>query len=164
MEIKLSTEDRRRLGVPDDLVVTFEPEKLMAREAVALKRETGYSIQRLGELMSGEPCPTHRVTCKRCRRAPCEAHAAGRACADHERIDDGCDACQSPCDDCGEVDVEAILPMAWIALYRAGIRVPYADFDFNVWAAFGEDATEGNDDAGSTSAESATPETTSTTS
>lgn len=157
MQIRLSAEDVERLGCPE--VLEYDEQKLMAREAVALKRATGMSVQRLGELLAGEPCPEHKAQCSKCRRTPCEVHGMGRPCEEHDELVDGCERCKLPCENCGGVDTEALVAMVWIALYRAGVRIPYADFDFDIFAMQTGDG-QGNDGSGSTSAGSEIPATT----
>lgn len=114
MKIKIAAEDAERLGCPE--TVEYDPEKIMGREAIAIQRQTGYGMQKLGSLLEG--------TVQRGADGKplyVEDDQGEPVLDEHGR--------KTPLRD---IDVEALLVMVWIACRRAGCQVPYDDFDINL--------------------------------
>lgn len=100
--IQLGETDRARLGAPE--VLTYDPAKVMAREAALLRKVTGWSLERLGEGLQGTPVLD-------------EAGAPVLDDDEQPRV---------------EHDPEALIVMVWLALLRSGMTTRYADVDFDL--------------------------------
>jgi hypothetical protein len=122
MKITLTAEDADRIGCPQ--VVEFDDTRIMTREAIAIQKTTGYSLEGLGRGLTGLPVKD----------------AAGNI--QYVTGEDGTEVR----DEFGhrsvlrEVDIEALLVAAWIAVRRAGVKVPWDDFDLDLFGTkFGDD-------------------------
>lgn len=129
MRFRLSEEDAQTLDCPRE--VEFDEGKLSGREAIALKKQTGWSLERLGQASVGD-----RVL-----------DADGNQVWQLDEHGD------PELDEAGQkiplrsVDPECLLVMAWLAVRRTtGREVSWLDFDINL-VAFAQDAedAEGKD-------------------
>lgn len=126
MRITLCDEDAGRIGCPT--VVEFDDGKIMAREAIAIQKSTGWTLEGLGRALSGVPV----------------RDAAGNV--QYVTDDDG----NEIRDEFGhrsvlrEISVEALLAAAWIAVRRSGVTVAWDEFDLDLMATkFGDDEVVG---------------------
>lgn len=114
MKITLTEEDAARIGCPR--VVEFDDNRIMTREAIAIQKTTGYSLEGLGRGLTGVPVKD----------------ADGNL---RYRTDDEGNEVR---DEFGhrtvlrEIDIEALLVAAWIAVRRSGVQVPWDDFDLDL--------------------------------
>ena len=114
MRIRLSEEDATRLGCPRDL--EFDPDKLMGRELIALEEEVGWNFDTLEENLQGEYL-------KNALGEPVfETDDKGKVV-----LDGGGKPMRAR-----GLKMTTVVVIAWIAARRAGSKVPYAEFDFNV--------------------------------
>lgn len=129
MKLRITGEDADRLGCPRE--VEYEPDRLMGREAIAIQRQTGYSLQKLGTLLEGTVLlgPDGKPLYETDDQSEPIVDEHGRKTAVRE------------------VDTEALLVVVWIACRRAGCQVPYDDFDVNIagveWIDSGEPEGKG---------------------
>lgn len=117
MRIRLSEEDATRLGCPRDL--EFDPDKIMGRELIAMEEEVGWNVDRLEESLQGEYLK----------------NALGEPV--YETDDKGklvLDGGGKPMRARG-LKAATVIVMTWLAARRAGSKVPYSEFDFNVTGA-----------------------------
>ncbi len=116
MRFRLSEEDASRYGC--DPEVEFDESRLTGREAIALKKQTGWSLERIGQAMVGD-----RVV----------DSDGGQVWQLDEHGD-------PELDEAGQkvplraIDPEALLVMAWLAVRRSVGDVPWRDFDINLVA------------------------------
>lgn len=121
IRIRLSDEDRARLGCPEWLM--YDPMKLRAREAAMLAKTTGYDPIRLGEGIQGKPL----------------LDGAGKPVLDEagEQV--------------RTRDWDAWLALVWLCCVKAGCAVPFNDFDFELGSVSletdAEDTPAGEEDA-----------------
>jgi hypothetical protein len=122
VKITLSAEDAERMQCPQ--VVEFDDKRIMAREAIAIQKATGWSMDGLGRALGGTP-----VT------SPDGSPV-------YETDEDGVEIR----DQFGnrirlrEINMEALLLAAWIAVRRSGVTVPWDDFDLDLLGAqWGDD-------------------------
>lgn len=119
MRFRLSEEDAERLNCPRD--IEFDETRLTGREAIALKKQTGWSLERLGQAMAGD-----RVI-----------DDAGNQVWQLDEHGD------PVIDDAGQkiplraIDPECLLVMAWLAVRRTAGDRPWRDFDIDL-VSFGQ--------------------------
>jgi hypothetical protein len=122
MRITLTEKDAERIGCPR--VVEFDDGRIMTREAIAIQRSTGYTLEGLGRGLSGLPVKD------RDGNIQYVTGEDGNEIVDefgHRKV-------------LREVDIEALLVAAWIAVRRAGVQVPWDDFDLDLLGTqFGDD-------------------------
>ena len=114
MRIRLTEEDATRLGCPRDL--EFDPDRLMGRELIALEEEVGWTVDSLEQNLQGEYLK----------------NALGEPI--FETDDKGklvLDGGGKPMRARG-LKMTTVVVIGWLAARRAGSKVPYAEFDFNV--------------------------------
>jgi hypothetical protein len=113
MRFILSEEDAQKYGCPRE--VEFDDSRFSGREAIALKKLTGWSYERFGQAFEGE-----RVVDEDGQQV--------------WQLDDGAPAK----DEAGQkiplksVDAEAILIALWLAVRRAVGDVPWKTFNVNL--------------------------------
>lgn len=116
MRFQLSEEDAQRLDCPRD--VEFDETRLTGREAIALKKLTGWSMERLAQAMTGD------------RVVDDDGNQVWQ-------LDEHGDPAK---DEAGNriplrsMDPEAMLVMAWLAVRRTVGDRPWKDFDVNLMA------------------------------
>lgn len=116
MKFRLSDEDAQRLDCPAE--VEFDETRLSGREAIAMKKLTGWSLERLGQAMVGD-----RVID-----------------ADNNQVWQLDEHGDPEKDEAGNriplrsIDPEAMLVMAWLAVRRAVGDRSWKDFDINLMA------------------------------
>jgi hypothetical protein len=114
MRIRLSEEDAGRLGCPRDL--EFDADRLMGRELIALEEEVGWTVDSLEENLQGEYL-------KNALGEPVfETDAKGKLV-----LDGGGKPMRAR-----GLKMTTVVVITWLAARRAGSKVPFADFDFNV--------------------------------
>lgn len=119
------------MGVPE--VVEYNETKLMGREAVAIQKQTGWTPEKLARAMEG------KVVRDENNELQYQVDATGE-----QVLDDN----QQPIP-LREIDAEALLIMAWIAVRRSSPAVTYADFDLDLFATkFGDDDEPAEGDSG----------------
>lgn len=125
MKIRLSAEDAARLGCPAEF--EHDESKLMAREAIALKRITGWTPERFGAaLEEGEPV----------------LDGDGKQMFAMEGGQRVKDPAGNPIP-LRTIDMEVMLVLVWLAVRRVtGTDVPWKDFDIDLLAM----VTEGDDE------------------
>lgn len=129
IEIRLSDEDRARLGIEQEWLV-YNLDRLMAREAGMLYHATRYDPLRLGQALGGIP----------------RFDETGAPVMEDETDDDG----NPVLDETGavkrrqarEIDFEAWRAVVWLATVRAGIALAYKDFDFDILGMITRDPAE----------------------
>lgn len=114
MKFRLSEEDSARIGCPRD--VEYDETKLMGREAIALKKLTGWTVERLGLAFDGMP-----VLDDDGRQTFATDETGGRVK----------DPAGNPVP-LRAVDPEVILVAVWLAVRRAVGDVPWRDFDIDL--------------------------------
>lgn len=120
IEIRLSDEDRERLGIEQEWLI-YNPDRLMAREAGMLYRATRYDPFRLGQALGGIP----RVDDNGAPVMEDEVDDEGNPVLDEDGKPKRRQAT--------ETDFEAWRAVVWLAAVRAGIAVAYKDFDFDIF-------------------------------
>lgn len=139
MKFALSEEDAERLGCPR--TVEFDETRLTGREAIALKKLTGWTMERLGQAMEGT------------RVVDDDGNQVWQ-------LKDG----EPAVDEAGQkipllsIDPEALLVMAWLAVRRTVGDRPWKDFDVNLMA-LGDGEEEVEADEGKASTEPSNPTT-----
>lgn len=121
MKFRLSEEDAQRLDCPQD--IEFDEERLTGREAIAMKKLTGWTMERFGQAFAGE-----RVVDE-----------------DGNVVWELDDAGAPKRDEAGNrvplrsADPEAILVAVWLAVRRAVGDRPWKGFDVNLFPLMQED-------------------------
>jgi hypothetical protein len=124
MRFRLTEDDAERLDCPQ--VIEFDENKLTGREAIALKKLTGWSMERLGQAMAGD------------RVVDDDGNQIWQ-------LDEHGDPAK---DEAGNriplraIDPEALLVMAWLAVRRTAGDRPWKDFDINLMAMTGDDEVD----------------------
>lgn len=114
MKFRLSEEDAAALGCPRE--VEFDETRFTVKENIALQKQTGFTMERLGYFIEGVP-------------------ARGRDGSPLYLLDE---AGVEKLDEQGrkiplrEMDAEAIAAAVWLAVRRAGAEVAFDDFDINL--------------------------------
>lgn len=115
MRIRLSEEDAERLDCPRE--VEFDEERLTGREAIALKKLTGWTFERFAQALGG----------------------GERAVDDDGNVIWELDETGAPvADEAGNkvplrtIDPEALLVAIWLAVRRTAGDRPWKDFDVNL--------------------------------
>jgi hypothetical protein len=116
MKITLTEQDAQRMGCPR--VIEFDDDRIMAREAVLIQKTTGWSIEGLGRGLTGMPV---KDDAGNLQYVTDESGEEIRDEFGHRTV-------------LREVQVEALLAAAWIAARRAGVNVPWEDFDLDLLA------------------------------
>lgn len=117
MRIRLTEEDATRLGCPREL--EFDPDRLMGRELIALEEEVGWNVDSLEENLQGDYL-------KNALGEPVfETDAKGKVV-----LDGGGKPMRAR-----GLKMTTVVVITWLAARRAGSKVPYSEFDFNITGA-----------------------------
>ena len=114
MKIRLSEEDATRYGVERDIEV--DESKFMAREVIVMQKVTGWTVDKLGRALQG------KVALDDDGKPLYLRDGEGNEVHDEsgKRIP------------LREVDVEALLILAWMGVRRLNPEVKYVDFDIDL--------------------------------
>lgn len=114
MKITLTAEDTARLGVGPTLA--FDLNKIMAREAIVLQKVVGVTPDELSKSLQGAPVLDEQG------RQAYQVDDAGALVLDEEG---------QPIP-LRRINLEALVAFVWMAARRAGCKVPFDEFDFDI--------------------------------